>query len=488
MNRNASRFGLRALGIATIALLLAGCSVGPKYHRPAAPVTATFKEAPPPGWKQAQPNEAVLRGAWWEVYHDPQLSALEEQVNISNQNVLAAMAQYREAQAAVRVARSALFPQVTASPSITGEYSSTTTSVLSRTSVGTTALYSLPIDVSYQADVWGSIRRSVTASTANAQASFADLENARLLYQAELAESYFGMHGLDSDAELLKTTVKLYEDYLQLTKDRMQAGVASGADVALAQTQLDTARAQLIDLQVQRTQYEHAVAVLTGKPPAELTIPPLTLKTPPPPVPVGIPSELLERRPDIASAERQVAAANEQIGIAKAAYYPAVTLSATGGLESKDISNWFTWPSRFWSVGPQLAQTLFSGGKLHAQVAEQEAAYDATVANYRQTVLTAFQQVEDNLAALRVLEEEAVAEDRAVKAAQESLDIATEQYKAGIVNYLQVITTQTTALQNEKTAVDILTRRLTASVLLIQALGGGWDVSHLPTPRQTYKP
>ena len=471
------------LGLAAILLALSGCAVGPNYHRPTAPMTAGFKEAPPQGWKQAQPNEAVLRGPWWELYHDPQLTALEQQVGISNQNVLAAMAQYREARDAVRIARSARFPTLTVSPTITGQQSS---SSVSQISSGAGTGYNFPVDLSYQADVWGAIRRNIAASTSTAQASFADLENARLTFQAELAEFYFELHGLDGDADLLATTVKLYEDYLQLTKDRMDAGVASGADVAQAQTQLDTTRAQLIDIQVQRAQFEHAVAVLTGKPPAELTLAPMTLKVPPPPIPVGVPSALLERRPDIAVAERQVAAANEQIGIAIAAFYPTVTLSATAGFQSQTIADWFTWPSRFWSVGPQLAQTIFSGGKRHAQVALEQAAYDATVAGYRQTVLTAFQQVEDNLAALRVLEEEAVAEDRAVKAAQDSLDISTEQYKAGIASYLQVIIAQTTALQNERTAVDILTRRLTASVLLIEALGGGWDVSQLPTPRQTY--
>ena len=275
--------------------------------------------------------------------------------------------------------------------------------------------------------------------------------------------------------------MKAYEEYLQLTQARFKVGVASGADVAQAETQLDTTRTQLIDLEVQRTQFEHAIAILIGKPPAEFSLPRLVLKTPPSPIPVGLPSALLERRPDIAASERQVAAANEQIGIAIAAFYPSLTLSASAGFESASLGQWLTFPSRFWSVGPQFAETLFEGGRRRAQVDLQRAAYDATVAAYRQTVLTAFQQVEDNLSALRILEREAAAADEAVRAAEESLTISTAQYKAGTASYLQVITSQTAALQNERTAVDILTRRLTSSVLLIEALGGGWDTSQLPS-------
>jgi len=461
------------LALAGIMMLAGGCAVGPNYRRPAAPAPQVFKEPPPEGWKQAQPNAGAIRGKWWEIYNDPQLNALEEQVSISNQNVLAAAAQYREARDSVRIARSSLFPTVTTSPSVTNQRTPATPK--------NQTVYDLPVDVSYQADVWGSIRRNLTASYANAQASAADLENARLSFQAELAEFYFELHGQDGDADLLERTVKAYEEYLKLTQDRFELGVASGADVAQAKTQLDTTRAQLIDVGVQRAQFEHAIAILIGKPPAELSIPALVLKTPPPAVPIGVPSALLERRPDIASSERQVAAANEQIGIAKAAFFPSLLLSATGGFESASFSTWLSWPSRFWAVGPQVAETLFDAGKRHAQLDLERAAYDATVANYRQTVLTAFQQVEDNLAALRILEQEAAAEDAAVADAEESLAISTDQYKQGIATYLQVITAQTFALQDEKAAVDILTRRMTASVLLIEALGGGWDASQLPT-------
>jgi len=474
------------LALAGWLMLASGCAVGPNYHRPTAPTPQVFKEPPPEGWKQAQPNAGVPRGKWWEIYNDPQLNALEEQVNISNQNVLAAAAQYREARDAVRIARSGLFPTATTSPSVTGQRTPAT--ILHSSAAGASSvqaseqtIYSLPVDVSYQADVWGNIRRGLTAAYASAQASEADLENARLSFQAELAEFYFELHGFDGDIDLLERTVKAYEVYLKLTQDRFELGVASGADVAQAKTQLDTTRAQLIDLGVQRTQTEHAIAILIGKPPAELTIPPMVLKTLPPSVPTGVPSALLERRPDIASAERQVAAANEQIGIAKSAFFPSVLLSAEVGLESASFSTWLTWPSRFWAVGPQLAETLFDAGKRHAQLDLERAAYDATVASYRQTVLTAFQQVEDNLAALRILEQEATAEQAAVADAEDSLSISTDQYKAGIATYLQVITAQTFALQNERSAVDILTRRMTSSVLLIEALGGGWDASQLPT-------
>jgi NodT family efflux transporter outer membrane factor (OMF) lipoprotein len=466
-------------------LLSDACMVGPKYRRPTAPVPQVYKEPPPAGWKEAQPKDQAVRGKWWEIYNDPELNALEEQVNISNQNVLLAEAQYREARDAVRIARSGLFPTVSTSPSVSRSKPSSTLSPNSTLFVsGTRWDYTLPVDVSYQADVWGSIRRNVRANSALAQASAAQLENARLSFQAELATFYFELHGLDGDQDLLQRTLKLYQDYLDLTQKRFNVGVASGADVAQARTQLAVTRAALIDIGVQRAQFEHAIAILTGKPPAGLSIAPSPLKTPPPVAPVGLPSDLLERRPDIAAAERQAGSANEQIGIAKAAFYPALLFSASGGFETADIAKWFNAPSRFWSLGGQLAETLFDAGKRRAQVDMTEAAYDATVANYRLTVLTAFQQVEDNLAALRVLAEEAIAEDEAVSAAEQALAISTAQYKAGTTDYLQVITSQTAALQAEKSAVDILTRRMVADVLLIEALGGGWDTSKLPNEKQ----
>ena len=468
---------------AFVLLLSSACMVGPNYKRPSAPITPAFKEPMPEGWKEAQPSDGALKGKWWEVYNDADLNALEEQVSISNQNVLAAEANFRAARYAIGVARAALFPTASIGPSITTSRSSAGFVSGSTVSAapGIVTTYSLPATATWSPDIWGSIRRSVRAGEETAQADFALLENARLSYQSELAQDYFALHGADGEVSLLTETVKSYEDYLKLTQDRYKSGVASGGDVALAQTQLETTRAQLIDLGVARAQYEHAIAILAGKPPAAVTITPAPLKTPPPVTPAGLPSALLERRPDIAAAERTMAATNEQIGIAVAAYYPTLSLSATGGFEAINIEKWFSLPSRFWALGAQLPETVFEGGKRRSEVHMTEAQYDATVATYRQTVLTAFQQVEDNLAALRILAEEAIATERAVKAAKDSLDIATYQYKAGTVNYLTVITTQGTYLADEITAVNLLTRRLTSSVLLIQALGGGWDASEIPS-------
>jgi len=463
---------LSLAGVAGLLLTSGGCVVGPNYKTPSVPVPSAFKEEPPAGWKDAQPNDGVIRGKWWTIYGDPKLGALEAQVNISNQNVLQAEALYRQAKAAVSVSRAAQSPTVGTSPSAVNARSA---------SIGSTGEYSVPFSFSYQIDIWGSIRRTVAANSATAQASEAQLENARLLYQSELATDYFEIQGLDASRQLLEETVKSYEKYAELTKNRFDGGVASQGDVALAQTALETARAQLVDLGVQRAQFEHAAAVLVGKAPAELSITDTGKQSVPPVIPMAIPSSLLERRPDIAAAERQVAASNEQIGITKAAFYPTLTLGASAGSQTTSITDLLSWPTRFWSVGPTLAETLFDGGKRRAQVQSAQASYDANVANYRQTVLTAFQQVEDGLAQLRILSNEAEITDRAVKAAQQSLSISTIQYTGGLANYLQVITSQTSALQNEHTAVDLLTRRMVASVTLIQALGGGWDASQLPS-------
>ena len=473
-----------------LALLLvsAGCAVGPNYKRPSAAAPPAFKEQPPvnfkeaeaAGWKQSQPGDAYSKGRWWELYNDAALNALEEQVSVSNQNVLQAEAQYRQAKAAVTVARAALFPVVTTTPSITAAGGPSATGSSSGTSASRTS-FNLPINASWEPDLWGNIRRGVTESTATAQSQAANVGNARLLYQAELAQDYFGLHGTDGEAELLTRTETSYKEYLTLTQNRFSAGVASDLDVAQAESQLYGVQAQLMDLGVERAAFEHAIAILIGKAPAELTIPPVTLKASPPPVPLGVPSELLERRPDIAGAERQVAAANEQIGIAVAAFYPTLSLTGSAGLESSSLAKWFTWPSRFWAVGPQLAETLFDAGRRRGVVVEQRAAYDATVAAYRETVLTAMQQVEDNLAALRILAKEADKVEQTVQAAKRALDISSDQYRAGTASYLTVITSQATLLDADVTAVTLLTRRLTASVLLIEALGGGWNASQLPT-------
>ncbi len=461
------------------ALVSTGCLKIPAYQRPAAPVPQAFKEPPPEGWKEAQPNDGLIRGKWWEVFRDPALNELEDQVSISNQNVLQAEALFRQAQAAVRVARSALFPVVTASPGVSGSETSSRLTNRPGGSPGASGIYNIPVSASYTFDVWGSIRRSIAASTYNAQSVAALVENARLLYQSELAQDYFQLHGLDADMAVLQRTLQQYQEYLVLTRNRFAGGVASDADVAQAETQLYTTQAQLTDVGIQRSQLEHAIATLTGRPPAELTIPQNSNQGSPPQIPLGVPSTLLERRPDIAEAERQAAAANEQIGIAKAAFFPAITVAASAGVESSSLLNWITWPSRFWTLGPQLSQILFEGGRRNAQLAQVQAGYDASAASYRQTVLTAFQQVEDDLAALRVLSDEASVVDQAVNSAQRSVAVSTAQYKAGTVSYLQVITTQNIALQNERSTVDIRTRRMTATVLLIQALGGGWDISQL---------
>lgn len=476
----------RASVLAAMMLLLAGCMVGPKYHQPAAIVPPTYKEPIPDGWKEAQPNDGVIRGKWWEVFHDGQLNALEEQINVSNQNILAAEAQFRAARDAVRVVRSGLFPTLSIGLGITNSRTSSTLTNNQFTSFnpGLRTLYGLPLSLSYQADIWGSIRRNVTASAETAQVTAAQLENARLSYQGELAQDYFQLRGVDSDRALLERTIQSFEEYLQLTKARFNVGVASGVDVAQAETQLATTKSQLVDMGVARAQLEHAIAILTGKPPSAVSIPQAVLTAAPPPVPMALPSALLERRPDIAAAERQMASANEQIGIAKAAYYPSLTLGATAGIQTTNFMEWFTWPSRFWSVGPAMSQTLLDGGGRRGQLGQTKELYDASVANYRQVVLTSFQQVEDNLAALRVLENEAVVTNEAVGAAERLLTISTAQYKVGTANYLQVIVAQTAALQNQRSAVDILTRRTTSTVLLIQALGGGWDASQLPTVKE----
>jgi NodT family efflux transporter outer membrane factor (OMF) lipoprotein len=461
--------------------LTPGCMVGPTYKRANAPTPPSYKEQPPAefketdGWKQAQPSDGAIKGKWWEIFNDPELNALEDQVAISNQNVLQAEAVYREAREAIRIAQSSLRPTVIVAPGITE----------SRTGVvPLNTSYNFPMDVSWAPDLWGSVRRNVTAAAAGAQISAAQLENICLLYQSELAQDYFNLHGLDSEYALLDRTVKSYQEFLTLTRNRFAGGVASDLDVAQAESQLSTTQSALTDLGIARAQLEHAIAVLTGKPPADLSIASAVLNKLPPPVPVGVPSALLERRPDIAQNERQMAAANEQIGIVKAAFYPSLSLSGAAGFSGSSITTWISWPSRFFSVGATLSQTLFDAGRRRAALNQALDAYDATIAAYRQTVLTAFQQVEDNLAALRILSEEAVPVQQAVKSSDRALTVSTAQYKAGTTSYLTVITAQATALNAQSAAVNLLTRRMVATVALIQALGGGWDASHLPTQQE----
>jgi NodT family efflux transporter outer membrane factor (OMF) lipoprotein len=485
------RFILTSIVVLLLMLLivaLEGCIVGPKYVKPSVPTSAAFKEEPPASfkesgqWHPAHPGDQASRGNWWEIFGDPELNKLEEQIASSNQSLKVAEARFREARAAIRFNRAAQFPTISTSPSASyvksSDYSQSFPSKIQEASTGN---FVLPFDLSYELDLWGRVRRSVAAAREEAQATNADYETAKLSLEAELALDYFELRSADAQKQLLDDTVKAYTDNLQLTLNRFKGGVAPKADVAQAQTQLDTTRVQDTDVTVQRAQFEHAIAILIGKPPADFSLAAAPLNDQPPGIPIGLPSELLQRRPDIAASERRVAEANQQIGIARAAYFPTVTLGGSAGFAGTQGSNWFTWPSGFWAVGPALVQTLFDGGRRRAVSESARANYDATVATYRQTSLTAFQEVEDNVAALRILENETQQQEEAVASSEESLQLFTNRYKGGVDTYLQVITAQTTELANERNAIDIQRRRLDASVLLIKALGGGWNVSNLPT-------
>lgn len=465
--------------LAIVLLQLSGCTVGPKYHPPAIESPTAYKEVG--NWKPAQPNDQNLGGDWWTLFQDPQLDALELQVNVSNQNLKAAEAQFRQARAVVRYNRADYYPTVTAGASATRTRVSANRPPPSSIFDGITYNdFTVPFDVSYQADVWGRVRRTVESSREQAQASAADLATVNLSMHAELAIDYFLARSLDAEEQLLNSTVTQYEQALELIETRFAGGIASEVEVEQARTQLETTRAQAIDVGVARAQYEHSVAILIGKPPAEFSLAPLPLTAPPPNIPVSVPSELLERRPDIAAAERRVASANAQIGIAKSAYYPLINLGATGGFESSSITTLLSGPSGLWSLGLSAATTIFDVGRRRAASDQAIAAYDQSVANYRQTVLTGFQQVEDNVAALRILESEAQTQDRAVIAAQKYLDLAVTRYKGGVTSYLEVTTAQTASLSDQVTAVNLLGRRMVNSIMLIQALGGGWDRSALP--------
>jgi NodT family efflux transporter outer membrane factor (OMF) lipoprotein len=473
------------------ALLLQGCVVGPKYNRPAMQAPDTYKEVTPDdlkkmdGWKVAQPQDSALHGKWWEILGDPQLNALEEQVNISNQNVAAAFANFMAARALVRQARAQYFPTVTGGASITPQHQPASSSTVAKAASGTTFTeYSLPFDASWTPDLWGRVRNQVRANVANAQASAADLENTRLTAQAELAVDYFQLRGQDALKQLLDSTVVAYEESLKLTKALYETGIDSDESVAQAETQLESTRALDTNIGILRSQYEHAMALLVGQPASSFSIPVEPLKTPPPAIPFGVPSQLLERRPDVAASERLMAQANALIGVQKAAYYPTVTLGASFGFQSTSGSNWLTWPSRTWSVGPAISELIYDAGLRRATVEQYRAQYDETVANYRNTVLTAFQQVEDNLSGLRILSKEIQEQDIAIASAQRSLNLATDRYRLGIDPYLNVITAQTTLFSNQQTAVTLRITQIVDSVQLIEALGGGWDSSTLPTSHQ----
>jgi len=483
----AARWILTHIVAFLLALLLAGCMVGPRYARPNVPTTPTYKEEAPGSfkgsdlWQPARPGDQISRGNWWEIFGDQELNKLEEQIADSNQNLKIAEARFREARAAIRFNRASQFPTISTAPNASyvksSDFSPSFPSKIQEASKGD---FVLPFDLSYELDLWGRVRRGVAAAREEAQATAADYETAKLSLEAELALDYFELRTADAQKQLLDDTVKAYTDNVQLTLGRFKGGVAPKADVAQAQTQLDTTRVQDTDVTVQRAQFEHAIAILIGKPPAEFSLATVPLNYQPPSTPIGLPSELLQRRPDIAAAERRVAEANQQIGIARAAYFPTVNLDGTVGFAGSQGSNWFSWPSGFWAVGPALSETLFDAGRRRATSESARANYDAAVATYRQTSLTAFQEVEDNVAALRILENETQQQQQAVASSQESLQLFTNRYKGGVDTYLQVITAQTIELANERNDIDILRRRLEANVLLIKALGGGWDVSNLP--------
>lgn len=462
------------------ALLLGGCTVGPNYVRPATDIPADYKESA--NFKAAQPSDDSAKGKWWEVYGDAQLNALEEQVSVSNQTLKAAQAQFVQARAAIRTVRAGYFPTVTAGASASGNRQSQNRALASDTEHGNFADYQFPpIDVAWEPDVWGRVRRSVESARSEAQATAADLANTELSLHAELALDYFQLRGLDSQQQLLDSTVTSYQKAFELTDNRYKGGVASAVDVAQAQTQLETTRAQAADVAVDRAAFEHAIAVLVGKPPAEFSQQQAPLTVPPPAIPSGLPSELLERRPDIAASERRMQEANAQIGVARAAYYPIFSLTGGGGFESSQIHNLLSGPSGFWSLAGSAAELLFDGGQRRGITEQVRAAYDKSVDTYRQTTLTAFQEVEDNLSALRILENEAKIQAAAVAAAQHSLDLSNSRYRGGVASYLEVTTAQSAALGNERAAVDVLTRRMAASILLIKALGGSWNTSQLPS-------
>jgi len=470
---------------ATVALaclvLFDGCSFAPKYAKPSVQTPVAFKELTPEqskgtdGWKTAEPKDDTIRGQWWKMFHEPELNAFEGQVVVSNQTVAAALANFLAARAVVKQARSQYFPTVSANPSVTRSRQS---SLSSPPTSSTFAEYSLPFDASWEPDFWGRIRNTVKANSLEAQATLADLENVRLTVQAEVAVDYFQLRVLDAQKQLLDATVIAYRESLKLTQAQYGAGLASDQDVAQAETQLNTTLAQATDLGIQRAQLEHAIAMLLGQSASAFFIATNSLAAKPVAIPFGVPSQLLERRPDIAAAERRVAEANAQIGVARAAYYPTITLSGAAGYQSTSAKDLFSASGLAWAVGSTLAQTLFDGGFRKAVTEQARAKYQGTVANYRQTALTAFQEVEDNLSTLRILSQELQQQNAAVTASQRYLKLADVRYQSGIDIYLNVINAQTALLSNQRTALNLQMEQLTASVQLIKALGGGWDVSH----------
>ena len=467
--------GSRLLALVLSALVLNACAIGPDYQRPDTTTPVAFKEAA--GWRQANPSDALARGAWWELYGDAQLNDLVQTLNRSNQTVAQAEAQFRQAQALVRSARGAFFPSADLSVGKTRSSQGTgsSNSSLTSSSSGIRDTLNAQVGVSWEADVWGKLRRGLEANEASAEASLADLAAMRLSQQSELVQNYLQLRVIDQQKRLLQDTVVAYERSLKMSENQYRAGISGKDAVAQAQTQLRNTQANLIDLIWQRAQFENAIAVLTGQPPAGFALAETQAVPALPQIPVSLPSQLLERRPDIASAERSIIAANANIGVAKAAYYPDLSLSLSGGYSSSTYEDWISVPNRFWSVGPKIALPLFDGGQRSAEVDRNEALYDQTVAKYRQTVLDGFREVENYLVQLKVLEDEAVVQQQALDSARESLRLTSNQYKAGLIAYLDVVVVQATALSAERTVLNLQQSRLIASVNLITALGGGWD-------------
>ena len=455
--------------------LLSACAIGPDYQRPQTAAPLEFKQAA--GWTQANPSDSLARGAWWELYGDPQLNALVEKLNSANQSVAQSEAQFRQAQALVRNARAAFLPSADLSVGKTRSSQGTgsSNSSLTSSSSGIRDTLNAQVGVSWEADVWGKLRRGLEANEASAEASLADLAAMRLSQQSELVQNYLQLRVIDEQKRLLEATVEAYQRSLKMSENQYRAGISGKDAVAQAQTQLRNTQASLIDLIWQRAQFENAIAVLTGQAPAGFNLAEIKNVPKLPQIPVSLPSQLLERRPDIASAERSVIAANANIGVAKAAYYPDFSLSLSGGYSSSQYQDWISQPNRFWSVGPKISLPLFDGGQRSAEVDRNEAAYDQTVAKYRQTVLDGLREVENYMVQLKVLGDESVVQEQALESARESLRLTTNQYKAGLIAYLDVVSVQTTALSTERSVLNLLQSRLIASVQLIAALGGGWD-------------
>ena len=476
-----------------VALLLTGCRVGPRYQQPPAMAQAppvSYKESPTQfpssdGWKVAQPQDAMLHGKWWEIFNEPELNALEDQLNIDNQTIKQSFENFMAARALVAAARSQLYPTVGTSPSY--QHSETSANAGTGTTAGTnksSGLITLPFDVSWAPDIWGKVRNQIDEQRYNAQVSAADLESVRLTAQANLAITFFLIRGQDALQAVLNQTVADDQKSLDYTKAQYETGVGTEISVVEAENTLENAQSALLNLGVARSQYEHAIATLIGTNASTFSVPAKPLNATPPTVPIGVPSQLLERRPDIAASERVMAAANAQIGVADAAFFPTLTLSASGGLESSTLQQLFNWSSRFWSVGPSISETIYDGGLRRATVRQYTAIYNGDVASYRQTVLTAFQQVEDYLAAVRILSEQVQQQQLATQSAQRFVEMETSRYQTGIDPYINVITAQGTLLSDQQTLATLHTQVMTASVQLIEALGGGWDSTQLPTPAQ----